>query len=294
MNKVFATVIGIIVAAVIFRASTFVVDQRQFAILFQLGQITEVFSEPGLKFKIPLIQNVIYLDRRILTIDAPQADRVQTSEKKNLLIDSFVKWRISDPRRFYVSFQGVERAAEERINTLVRDALNRAVNLRTVKEVVSSQRDQAMGQIKTSVQERVRDVGVEIIDVRLKRVEFVPEINEDVFRRMQSERKRVATEQRSIGAAEGEKIRADADRQREVLLAEAYRDAERMRGEGDARASAIYAEAFGRNPEFFTFYRSLEAYRASFRTRNDLLVIEPTSEFLRYLKNPVPSRAPAR
>jgi membrane protease subunit HflC len=294
MNKIIATVIGLVVAAVIFRASAFVVDQRQFAILFQLGQIVEIYSEPGLKFKIPLIQNVVYLDRRILSIDTPQADRVQTSEKKNLLVDSFVKWRIADPRLYYVSFLGLERAAEERINSLVRDALNRAINRRTVNEVTSRERDRAMEEIKLSVQDRVRDLGVEIVDVRLKRVEFVPEINEDVFRRMQSERKRVATEQRSIGAAEGEKIRADADRQREVLLAEAYRDAEKIKGEGDARASDIYAKAFGQNPEFFTFYRSLEAYRASFRTRNDLLVIDPTSEFLRYLKDPAPGRAAPR
>ena len=294
MNKAIATVIGLIVVAVIVRASTFVVDQRQHAILFQLGQITEVHSEPGLKFKIPLIQNVVYLDRRILTIDTPQADRVQTSEKKNLLVDSFVKWRIADPRRYFVSFQGLERAAEERINSLVRDALNRAVNLRTVNDITSRERERAMEEIKTSVQERVRDVGVEIVDVRLKRIEFVPEINEDVFRRMQSERKRVATEQRSIGAAEGEKIRADADRQREVLLAEAYRDAEKIKGEGDARASAIYAQAFGQYPEFFSLYRSLEAYRASFRSRSDVLVIEPTSEFLKFWKSSGSSRAPAR
>jgi membrane protease subunit HflC len=294
MNKIIAVVIGLIAAAVLFRASTFVVDQRQFAILFQLGQIKEVHSEPGLKFKIPLIQNVVYLDRRILTIDTPQADRVQTSEKKNLLVDSFIKWRIADARRFYVSFQGLERAAEDRINSLVRDGLNRAINRRTVNEITSRERDQAMQEIKLGVQERVNDIGVEIVDVRLKRVEFVPEINEDVFRRMQSERKRVATEQRSIGAAEGEKIRADADRQREVLLSEAYRDAEKIKGEGDARASAIYAQAFGQNPEFFTFYRSLEAYRASFRTRNDLMVVDPSSEFLRYFRTPTPARAPTR
>jgi membrane protease subunit HflC len=294
MNKAIATVIGLIVVAVIIRASTFVVDQRQHAIVFQLGQIVDVHSEPGLKFKIPLIQNVVFLDRRILTIDTPQADRVQTSEKKNLLVDSFVKWRIADPRRYFVSFQGLERAAEERINSLVRDALNRAVNLRTVNDVTSRERERAMEEIKASVQERVRDVGVEIVDVRLKRIEFVPEINEDVFRRMQSERKRVATEQRSIGGAEGEKIRADADRQREVLLAEAYRDAEKIKGEGDARASAIYAQAFGQYPEFFSLYRSLEAYRASFRNRSDVLVIEPSSEFLKYWKSSGTSRAPAR
>lgn len=294
MNKVIATVIALVVLAVLFRASTFVVDQRQYAILFQLGQIKEVHAEPGLKFKIPVIQNVVYLDRRILSIDTPQADRVQTSEKKNLLVDSFVKWRISDPRRYYVSFQGLERAAEDRINSLVRDAMNRAINRRTVNEVTSRERDRAMEEIKDSVQERVRDIGVEIVDVRLKRVEFVPEINEDVFRRMQSERKRVATEQRSIGAAEGEKIRADADRQREVLLSEAYRDAEKIKGEGDAKASAIYAQAFGQSPEFYSFYRSLEAYRASFRNRSDVMVIDPSSEFLKYLKTPTPTATPAR
>ena len=221
---------------------------------------------------------------------------MQTSEKKNLLVDSFVKWRISDPRRYYVSFQGLERAAEDRINSLVRDAMNRAINRRTVNEVTSRERDRAMEEIKDSVQERVRDIGVEIVDVRLKRVEFVPEINEDVFRRMQSERKRVATEQRSIGAAEGEKIRADADRQREVLLAEAYRDAEKIKGEGDAKESAIYAQAFGQSPEFYSFYRSLEAYRASFRNRSDVMVIDPSSEFLKYLKTPTPTptATPAR
>jgi membrane protease subunit HflC len=280
---------------VLFRASAFIVDQRQFAIVFALGQIKEVISAPGLHFKLPIINNVVFLDRRILTIDTPTPDRVQTSEKKNLLVDSFVKWRIQDPRRYWVSFQGNERAAQERINTLVRDALNQAVNKRTVNEVTSRERDRAMEEIRVAVQERVKDVGVEIVDVRLKRVDFVPEISESVFRRMEAERKRVANEQRSIGAAEGEKIRADADRQREVLLAEAYRQAQQVKGEGDAKASAIYAAAFGQNQEFFTFYRSLEAYRASFRSRSDLLVVDPSSEFFRYMRTPTPTRAgPAR
>jgi membrane protease subunit HflC len=285
----------LVLAAVLFRASAFIVDQRQFAIVFALGQIKEVISAPGLHFKLPIINNVVFLDRRILTIDTPTPDRVQTSEKKNLLVDSFVKWRIQDPRRYWVSFQGNERAAQERINTLVRDALNQAVNKRTVNEVTSRERDRAMEEIRVAVQERVKDVGVEIVDVRLKRVDFVPEISESVFRRMEAERKRVANEQRSIGAAEGEKIRADADRQREVLLAEAYRQAQQVKGEGDAKASAIYAAAFGQNQEFFTFYRSLEAYRASFRSRSDLLVVDPSSEFFRYMRTPTPTRAgPAR
>jgi modulator of FtsH protease HflC len=293
MNKIVGTIVAVVVAAVLFRACAFIVDQRQFAIVFALGQIKEVIAEPGLHFKLPPpFQNVVYLDKRILTIDTPQPDRVQTSEKKNLLVDSFVKWRINDPRRYWVSFLGNERAAQERINTLVRDALNQAVNKRTVNDVTSRERDRAMDEIRVAVQERVKDVGVEIVDVRLKRVDFVPEISESVFRRMEAERKRVANEQRSIGAAEGEKIRADADRQREVLLAEAYKQAQTIKGEGDAKASAIYAQAFGQNPEFFTFYRSLEAYRASFRNRSDLLVIDPSSEFFRYMRTPAPGRAP--
>lgn len=293
MNRILGTLVAIVVAAVLFRACAFIVDQRQFAIVFALGQIREVITEPGLQFKLPPpFQNVVYLDRRILTIDTPTTDRVQTSEKKNLLVDSFVKWRINDPRRFWVSFQGSTRAAEDRISSLVRDAMNQAINKRTVNDITSRERDRAMEEIRIAVQERVKDVGVEIVDVRLKRVDFVPEINNDVFRRMASERQRVATEQRSIGAAEGEKIRADADRQREVLLAEAYRDAQRIKGAGDARAAAIYAAAFGQNPEFYNFYRALEAYKASFRNRTDMLVIDPSSEFFRYMKSPGSARAP--
>jgi membrane protease subunit HflC len=293
MNKIVGTIVAIVVAAVLFRACAFIVDQRQFAVVFALGQIKEVISEPGLHFKLPPpFQNVVYLDKRILTIDTPQPDRVQTSEKKNLLVDSFVKWRISDPRRYWVSFLGNERAAQERINTLVRDALNQAVNKRTVNDVTSRERDKAMEEIRVAVQERVKEVGVEIVDVRLKRVDFVPEISDSVYRRMEAERKRVANEQRSIGAAEGEKIRADADRQKEVLLAEAYKQAQTVKGEGDAKASAIYAQSFGQNPEFFNFYRSLEAYRLSFRSRSDVLVVDPSSEFFKYMKNPTPGRAP--
>jgi membrane protease subunit HflC len=293
MNKIVGTIVAVVVAAVLFRACAFIVDQRQFAIVFALGQIKEVIAEPGLHFKLPPpFQNVVYVDKRILTIDTPQPDRVQTSEKKNLLVDSFVKWRINDPRRYWVSFLGNERAAQERINTLVRDALNQAVNKRTVNDVTSRERDKAMEEIRVAVQERVKDVGVEIVDVRLKRVDFVPEISDSVFRRMEAERKRVANEQRSIGSAEAEKIRADADRQREVLLAEAYKQAQTIKGEGDAKASAIYAQSFGQSPEFFTFYRSLEAYRASFRNRSDLLVIDPSSEFFRYMRTPTPGRTP--
>jgi len=295
MNRIFGTLIGIVIVAVLFRACAFIVDQRQFGLVFAFGQLREVISEPGLQFKLPPpFQNVVYLDKRILTIDTPQPDRVQTSEKRNLLIDSFVKWRIADPRRYWVSFQGSERAAQDRINSLVRDSMNQAVNKRTVNDVTSRERDRAMEEIRAAVQERVKDVGVEIVDVRLKRIDFVPEISESVFRRMEAERKRVANEQRSIGAAEGEKIRADADRQREVLLAEAYRDAQKIKGEGDGKSAAIYAGAFSQNPEFFNFYRSLEAYRSSFRGRSDVLVVDPSSEFFKYMKTPGSAPKPGR
>lgn len=288
MNRVVAVAIGVVLLAVVVRASTFIVHQRDNAIVFQLGQIVRVVTEPGLYFRWPLVQNVEYQDKRILTIDTPVADRVQTSEKKNLLIDSFVRWRITEPRAFRVSFPTGERSAEERISTLVRDALNQAVNKRTVNEITSRQREKAMDEIRIAVQERVKGLGVEIVDVRLKRVDFVPEISDSVYGRMQAERKRVANEQRSIGSAEGEKIRADADRQREVLLAEAYSAAQKIKGGGDARASAIYAQSFGQNPDFAEFYRTLEAYRSTFKNRSDLLIVDPSSEFFKYLRGSKP------
>jgi membrane protease subunit HflC len=285
MNRIIGTIIGVVIAAGLFRLCAFIVDQKHYAIVFELGHISRVISEPGLHFKLPPpFQNVETLDKRILTIDPQSEDRVQTAEKKNLLIDSFVKWRISDARSFWISFRLGERDAEDRITTLVRDALNQAVNKRTVNDITSRERDKAMEEIRAAVQDRVKDLGVTIVDVRLKRVDFIPEASESVFHRMESERKRVANEQRSNGAADAEKIRADAERQREVLLAEAYRDAQRIKGEGDAKASAIYAQAFGSNPEFYAFYRSLEAYKQSFRNRSDVLMVDPSSEFFKYMK----------
>jgi membrane protease subunit HflC len=292
VNRIIGTVIAVVIAAGLFRLCAFIVDQKHYAIVFELGHINRVISEPGLHFKLPPpFQNVEHLDKRILTIDPQSEDRVQTSEKKNLLIDSFVKWRISDARSFWVSFHGGEREAEDRITTLLRDALNQAVNKRTVNDITSRERDKAMDEIRAAVQDRVKDLGVTIVDVRLKRVDFIPEASESVFRRMESERKRVANEQRSNGAADAEKIRADAEKQRDVLLAEAYRDAQRIKGEGDAKASAIYAQAFGANPEFYSFYRSLEAYKQSFRSRTDMLMVDPSSDFFKYMKNPAGSAA---
>ena len=293
MNRLIGIVVAVLALTVLLRLSVFIVDQRQSAIVFSFGEIERVINEPGLHFKYPPpIQNVEFVDRRILTIDSATPDRVQTSEKKNLLIDSFVKWRVTDAKAYWVSFQGGERGAEERMSTLVRDDMNQAVNKRTVSEIISRTREKAMEEIRVAVQDRVKDLGVTIVDVRLRHVDFVPEIMTTVYQRMSAERKRVANEERAQGAAEAEKIKADADRQREVLLAEAYRDAQRVKGDGDAKAAAIYSKAFGANPEFYAFYRSLDAYRQSFKSPSDTVIVDPSSEFFRYMKNPTGSGAP--
>lgn len=288
MNRILVpiVVIGGILLLVL-SSMLFVVRERDHAMLFALGEVKEVISEPGLYFKLPPpFQNVVYLDKRLLTIDTSDAERIQTSEKKNLLIDSYVKWRIVDPRLYYVTFGGDERGAQARLSAVIRDALNASVNRRTVNDVTSRERDVIMTEIRDNVARLASSVGVEVVDVRLKRIDFVPEISESVYRRMEAERTRVANEQRSIGAAEGERIRANAERQREEMVAQAYAKAQQIRGEGDAEATAIYAEAYGRDADFFSFYKSMEAYRNSFKDRSDMLVISPDSEFFRYFGNP--------
>ncbi len=287
MKKLSTAALVALVALAAAKLCLYTVNEREHALVFALGELKEVVSEPGLHAKLPPpFQNVVYLDKRILTLDAPTADLVQTSEKKNLMIDSFVKWRIANPRLYWVSFQGNERAAEDRISALLRDALNQTVNKRTVNGITSRERDVAMLEIRTGLQERVKDVGVEVVDVRLKRVDFTPEISESVYRRMEAERKRVAAEERSTGAAEAEKIRADADRQRAVILAQAYNQAQQIKGEGDAIANATYAQAFSKNAEFARFYRNLEAYRASFANKKDVMVVDPSADFFKYMKEP--------
>ena len=286
MNRLLPLLIAVVIAVVAFSSSVFIVRERDYALVFALGEVKKVISEPGLYFKLPPpLQNVVTLDKRLLTIDLQEAERIQTSEKKNLLIDSFVKWRIVDPRLYYVTFGGNERAARERLQAQIRDALNASVNVRTVKDVVSLERDVIMTEVLTNVAKRAEALGVQVVDVRLKRIEFAPEIAESVFRRMESERIRVANEQRSIGAAEGEKIRAEADRQREQIVAEAYGRAQAIMGEGDAVAAGIYAKAYGANLDFYSFYKSLEGYRAAFGKQGDVLVVDPTSDFFRYLKS---------
>lgn len=265
----------------------FVVDQRQYAIVFAMGEVKEIIDEPGLYFKLPTpFQNALFLDKRILSTETHEPDRIITAEKMNILVDSYVKWRIVDPRLFYVSFGGDEQRTQDRMAQIVKAALNDEITKRTVSEVIAGDRNRLMSAVKNKMANETKHIGVEIIDVRLKRVDYVDQINSSVFERMKSERTRVANELRSIGEAESEKIRADADKQRTVILAEAFRDAEKIKGEGDAKASRIYANAFSKNPEFYRFYRSLEAYKESFKDKKDVLVVDPTSEFFRYLKHP--------
>ena len=278
--------IGLLVLALVLAMSLYTVDQRKAAIKFQLGEVVAVQTDPGLYFLVPILQNVRLYDTRIQTLDARDAERFLTSENKNVLVDSFVKWRIIDVRQYFVSVRGDPVAAEARISQTVNDALRAEFARRTVHDVVSGERETIMSTVADKVDKDVKGIGVEVVDVRLKRVDLVPEISSDVYRRMESERKRVASELRATGQAEGEKIRADADRQRQVTVAEAYRDAQRVKGEGDAQAARIYAEAFQRNPEFYSFYRSMEAYRQGMRTKSDVMVLDPSSDFFKYFKSP--------
>lgn len=279
-------IVGFLVLAVLATLSLFTVDQRENAIVLQLGEIREVITEPGLRAKWPVIQNVRYFDKRILTIDEPETERFVTSEKKNLLVDSFVKWQIADVRQYYISLNGDEVRARSRLTQVINSVLREEIGKRNVQDVVSGERDKIMQVVREKVIEDAKPFGVQIVDVRLKRVELPQEVSESVYRRMEAERRAVASQLRAQGASEAEKIRAEADKDREVIVAEAYRDAQRVKGEGDAKATAIYAKAFSENAEFYSFYRSLEAYRASFRNRSDVLVLEPSSDFFRYFKNP--------
>jgi len=287
MNRLVTVVVAGFIALMLLSSTVFVVDQRRFAIVFALGQVRDVITEPGLHFKLPPpFQNVLYLDKRIMTIESPESDRFITAEKMNIQVDAFVKWRIVDPRQYFVSFGGDEDSAANRMSQIIKAALNDEITKRTVREVISGERGKVMEAIRLRTNADGKQIGVEILDVRLKRVEYVEQINNSVYERMKAERMRVANELRSTGRAESERIRADADRQSTVILAEAFRDAERIRGDGDAKASQIYASSFGKNPEFFKFYRSLEAYRSTFRSKNDVMVVDSNSEFFKYFKQP--------
>ncbi len=277
--------IGSIALLVLLSLSVFVVDQRQTAIVFQLGEVVGEKTAPGLYFKTPLVQNVRYFDSRILTMDSVEPERFITAEKKNVMVDSFVKWRIADVKQYYISVGGDEVRAHTRLMQTVNASMREEFGKRTIHEVVSGEREKIMEILRQKANADAGKIGVEVLDVRLKRVDFPVEISESVYRRMDAERKRVANELRATGNADSEKIRADADRQREVTLADAYRDAQKIKGDGDAKATAIYSAAFGRNTEFYSFYRSLEAYKQSFKNRGDVMVIDPSSAFFKYMKN---------
>jgi membrane protease subunit HflC len=279
-------IIGLVASLLLFSLSVYTVDQRQAAMVFQLGEIVQVHKSPGLYLKLPFVQNVRYFDTRILTLDAAEPERFITSEKKNVLVDYYIKWRVFDVEKYYVSFNGDEVRAENRLFQTVNDGMRAEFGRRSVHDVVSGERDDVMNLLRAKADQDARRFGVQVMDVRIKRVDLPTEVSESVYRRMDAERKRVANELRSTGAAEAEKIRADADRQREIIIAEAYREAQKIKGEGDGKAAAIYGEAYGRNPEFYAFYRSMDAYRQSFAGKHDVMVLQPNSEFFRYMKSP--------
>jgi membrane protease subunit HflC len=281
-----AIALATVVVLMMLVTSAYTVDQRQAAIRFRLGEVVGIQTDPGLYFKIPLIENVRLYDTRIQTMDNKDAERIQTKEKNNVLVDSFVKYRIIDVKQFFVSTGGDLNKAEIRLAQAVNNDLRDEFSQRTLTEVISGQRDQIIDSLRIKSDKDARSIGIEVLDVRLKRVDLVPEISADVYKRMDSERKRVANELRSTGSGEAEKIKADAERQRDIIIAESYRDAQKIKGEGDAKASQIYAQAFSKNPEFYSFYRSMDAYRNSFRSKSDIMVLEPSSDFFKYLKNP--------
>jgi len=295
MNRIGLIVAGALIALMAAASMMFVVDQRQVGVVYALGEIKEVISEPGLKFKLPPpFQNVVFLDKRVQTLDSPETRPIFTAEKKSLVIDWLVKWRITEPRQFIRNNGADFRNLENRLAPVVQAAFNEEITKRNVTSVLATEREKVMNDVKTRLTDEAKSFGIEIVDVRIKRVDFVADITDSVYRRMESERKQVANELRSQGSADGEKIRADADRQREVIIAEAYRDAQKIKGEGDAKSSALYADAFGRDAQFAKFYRSLEAYRASFRNKGDMMVLDPASDFFGAMRGSGAAAAPAR
>jgi len=297
MNRIAAILAGALVALLLLSSMLFVVDQRQFAAVYALGEIKEVVTEPGLKFKLPPpFQNVVLLDRRVQTLDSPESRPIFTAEKKSLVIDWLIKWRITDARQFIRNNGADIRNIENRLSPIVQAAFNEEVTKRTVLAVLATEREKVMNDVRSRLADEAKQFGIEVVDVRIKRVDFASGITDSVYKRMDSERKRVAAEARSTGEAEGEKIKADADRQAEIIVAEATRDAQKIMGEGDAKATAIYGDAFGRDPQFAQFYRSLEAYRASFRSKSDVMVVDPNSDFFKAMRGSgaAPAAAPAR
>ena len=289
MNRIGMWASSLLLVLALASSMLFVVDQRQFGVVYALGQIKEVITEPGLNIKLPPpLQNVTYIDKRLLTLDSPDTEPMLTAEKQRVVIDWYVRWRITDPMAYIRNVGLDEKSGANQLNRVVRNAFQEEINKRTVKDLLSLSRDVLMNDVKREVLEKVRGDkpwGVDVVDVRITRADYVDAITESVYRRMEAERKRVANELRSTGAAEGEKIRADADRQREVTIANAYREAQKIKGQGDSQAARIYNEAFGRDPQFAQFYRSLDAYKASFAKKSDVMVLDPSnSDFFKTMR----------
>lgn len=273
-----------VIAIILARMSVFTVDEREHAVKFRFGEIVAADYEPGLHFKIPFVNNVSKFPNRILTYEDSE-EKFLTGEKKNLIVDYFVTWRIVDPAQYYTSVQGDEIAARQRLSAIIKEGIKAEISRRTVQEVVSAERSELMDQMIILVRGRSPALGIEVVDVRVKRIDLSDEVSDSVFNRMRQERQRTAAQLRAEGNEESQQIQADADRQRTVILAEAYRDAEKIRGEGDARAAEIYAQAYSQDPEFYSFYRSMTAYRQSIGGEGDVLVLQPDSEFFRFLQD---------
>lgn len=290
MNRVGFIVSSLLVILALLSSTLFVVDQRQFGVVYALGQIKDVVTEPGLHFKLPPpFQNVSYIDKRLLVLDSVDAEPMLTAEKQRVVIDWYVRWRITQPSDYIRNVGLDEKAGANQLNRVIRNAFQEEINKRTVKDLLSLKREALMADVKREVQQAVQGAqpwGMEVVDVRITRVDYVEAITDSVYKRMVAERQRVANELRSTGLAEGEKIRADADRQREVTIANAYRDAQKVKGEGDAEAARTYAESFGRDPQFAQFYRSLDAYKASFSKKSDVMVLDPSSDFFKAMRGP--------
>lgn len=286
MQKIIPTLLLALGVLIVLGLSFFTVDQRQYAMVFQLGQVVNVVKEPGIHFKVPLVQTVRSFDRRVQTIDGDAPARFNTIEKMNVKVDSYVKWQILDVERYYKAVGSDDKKAVDRLRNTVNNMLRDEFGKKTVQDVISGKREEVMAVVRQVADADARRIGVRILDVRIKRVDFEDSTSNSVYDRMQSERKAVASQLRAEGAAEAEKIKADADKQKEVILADAYNKAQQMKGEGDAKASSLYAAAYGQNPEFYAFYRSMHAYRESFNKKSDVLVLDPSAEFFRYMKNP--------
>ncbi|MBS0315953.1 MAG: protease modulator HflC [Proteobacteria bacterium] len=290
MNRVGFIAAAIVIVLAVLSSMVFIVDQRQFGIVYELGQIKRVLKQPGLDFKLPPpFENVLYLDKRLLNLESTDAEPIYTAEKQRVVIDWYVRWRISDPAEYIRNVGLDESAGANQLGRVVRNAFQAEINKYTVKQVVGNKRESLMGDVKNEVIGKVQGAkpwGIEVADVRITRVDYVADITDSVYRRMEAERKRVANGLRATGVAEGEKIRADADRQREVTVANAYRDAQKIKGEGDGAANRIYADAFGRDPQFAQFYRSLDAYKSSFNKKSDVMVLDESSDFFKAMRGP--------